>query len=142
LSIFLKEEERALIQEGVPARPTTFIMSQAKESIELLDRALSSKGVRSKLTWERLRQPVTELSGEICSQAQYLEDDLKARKYLGKAAYALAGAGTIKLNVSVDIITTLGLLPWVTAWSGKLGAALWGRAAGLIPFPGDQPGHG
>jgi hypothetical protein len=138
LNAFLSAEREAMFKAGVPYTAVDFIHGEAREAIELLERALSSKLKSARPNWDRLRQAVTELSKEVCDQAQSLEDDQKTRKYLKKGVYALCGAGTIKMNVSVDIITTLGLLPWMTAWSGKLGAALWARAAGLIPFPGEK----
>ncbi len=57
------------------------------------------------------------------------------RGYARKSVYALCGAGVIKMNTTVDVVTTLGMLPWMTVWSGKLGASLWARAAGILPFP-------
>jgi hypothetical protein len=138
LRVFATEEEKALRRAGIPEPAVVFIMSQAKECIELLDRAIRRKSA-NQLTWLRLEQSAKELAGEVCSQSLFLESDLKTRKYANKCAYLLAGAGTIKLNVSVDAITTLGLLPWMTAWSGKLGAGIWAKGAGLIPFPGKSP---
>lgn len=117
VEIFLHKEFAALDADGVPAPVKALIQAQARN-------VLSSMKYVELPRIENLKSDISKLRESVCGQAKLLERREAELSFVKKATYAIAGCGLITFNGSVDIITTFGLAPWMTVFSGALGGGI------------------
>jgi hypothetical protein len=120
LDAFRVAESYAFERARVPKEVRRFIATITEEVMWEIEQL----GTTSQESWNGLRQKIDALRNEACRNSYQLNSADKFRNVLRRTAFVFAGGGVIKINFSVDALTTWGLSPWMTALSGKLGEKL------------------
>ncbi|MHB1142263.1 MAG: hypothetical protein ACYC1T_10980 [Sulfuricaulis sp.] len=116
--IFLTAESAMFEKIGMPPDLRGFIIQRAGD----LKREYWNLEEIPENTWNRMRQEVQALADNVCTYADSFATLEKWRDIGKRSALVLVGGSIIKINASIDAITTYGLAPWMTAKSGKLGS--------------------
>lgn len=119
---FQHMEEDALLKAGASKQLVQFIFEDVESLLAAIRRQDLSSG------WAM--RSIEDLRRSVCSASLAMDRSNRLKQMVTRSLYGVAGAGVVAVNGSTDAVTTLGLLPWMTAVSGGLGCVLLGRSIG------------